>query len=160
MRRGGGRGEGLLNSGGGLLMGDKWSTSSSSESCELARRNNSSSSGSSCLASSPRPSIEIRASKSSGVLLDLKTGESLDPIMEGIWDNYRVHRHLLHSCTVIASNLLLVDEMMRVSLCSSLYGFGVDGELNFIFLMKNNIPDIVFAIATLISLSLFNSFCI
>lgn len=45
--------------------------------------------------------------------IDLKTGESLDPCMEGIWDNYRVHRHLLHSCTVIASNLLLVDEMMR-----------------------------------------------
>jgi T-complex protein 1 subunit zeta len=45
--------------------------------------------------------------------IDLETGECLDPIAEGIWDNYRVHRHLLHSCTVIASNLLLVDEMMR-----------------------------------------------
>ncbi|KAJ3213751.1 T-complex protein 1 subunit zeta [Clydaea vesicula] len=45
--------------------------------------------------------------------LDLQTGETLDPVTEGIWDNYRVHRHLLHSCTVIASNLLLVDEMMR-----------------------------------------------
>ncbi|KAI9197154.1 chaperonin Cpn60/TCP-1 family [Polychytrium aggregatum] len=45
--------------------------------------------------------------------LDLKTGEPLDPVAEGIWDNYRVHRHLLHSCSVIAGNLLLVDEMMR-----------------------------------------------
>ncbi|KAI8848928.1 chaperonin Cpn60/TCP-1 family [Chytridium lagenaria] len=45
--------------------------------------------------------------------VDLKTGEPLDPVAEGIWDNYRVHRHLLHSCSVIASNLLLVDEMMR-----------------------------------------------
>ncbi|KAJ3091478.1 T-complex protein 1 subunit zeta, partial [Quaeritorhiza haematococci] len=45
--------------------------------------------------------------------VDLATGEPLDPVAEGIWDNYRVHRHLLHSCSVIASNLLLVDEMMR-----------------------------------------------
>ncbi|EPZ35942.1 T-complex protein 1 zeta subunit [Rozella allomycis CSF55] len=40
--------------------------------------------------------------------LDLSTGEAMDPAVEGIWDNYRVHRHILHS-----SNLLLVDEMMR-----------------------------------------------
>ncbi|KAI9306213.1 T-complex protein 1 zeta subunit [Cunninghamella echinulata] len=45
--------------------------------------------------------------------IDLKTGETMDPKLEGIWDNYRVHRHMLHSCSVIASNLLLVDEMMR-----------------------------------------------
>ncbi|ORY38585.1 T-complex protein 1 zeta subunit [Rhizoclosmatium globosum] len=45
--------------------------------------------------------------------VDLKTGETCDPVLEGIFDNYRVHRHLLHSCSVIASNFLLVDEMMR-----------------------------------------------
>ncbi|KAJ3171673.1 T-complex protein 1 subunit zeta [Geranomyces variabilis] len=45
--------------------------------------------------------------------IDLATGETLDPVAEGIWDNYRVHRHMLHSCAVIASNFLLVDEMMR-----------------------------------------------
>jgi T-complex protein 1 subunit zeta len=45
--------------------------------------------------------------------VDLANGNPLDPALEGIWDNYRVHRSLLHSCTVIASNLLLVDEMMR-----------------------------------------------
>ncbi|KAI8088931.1 T-complex protein 1 zeta subunit [Halteromyces radiatus] len=45
--------------------------------------------------------------------LDLKSGETMDPKLEGIWDNYRVHRHMLHSCSVIAGNLLLVDEMMR-----------------------------------------------
>jgi T-complex protein 1 subunit zeta len=50
--------------------------------------------------------------------LDLKTGEPCDPVAEGIWDNYRVHRHLLNSCSVIASNFLLVDEMMRVSVIS------------------------------------------
>lgn len=31
---------------------------------------------------------------------------------EGIWDNYRVKRHLIHSAAVIASNLLITDEMM------------------------------------------------
>ncbi|CAO3590463.1 unnamed protein product [Absidia cylindrospora] len=45
--------------------------------------------------------------------IDLKTGETMDPKLEGIWDNYRVHRHMIHSCSVIAANLLLVDEMMR-----------------------------------------------
>lgn len=50
--------------------------------------------------------------------LDLKTGEPLDPSAEGIWDNYRVKRQLLHSCSVIASNLLLVDEMMRAGRAS------------------------------------------
>lgn len=45
--------------------------------------------------------------------LNLSTGGALDPRAEGIWDNYRVLRHLLNACTVIASNLLLVDEIMR-----------------------------------------------
>lgn len=45
--------------------------------------------------------------------VDLRSGETLDPVQEGIWDNYRVIRHMLHSCTIIASNMLLVDEMMR-----------------------------------------------
>ena len=31
---------------------------------------------------------------------------------EGIWDNYRVKRHMIHSSAVIASNLLITDEMM------------------------------------------------
>ncbi|KAI9297126.1 T-complex protein 1 zeta subunit [Neoconidiobolus thromboides FSU 785] len=45
--------------------------------------------------------------------IDLKSGEILDPVTEGIWDNYRVIRHQLHSCTVIANNLLLCDEILR-----------------------------------------------
>jgi T-complex protein 1 subunit zeta len=45
--------------------------------------------------------------------VDLETGEVFDPTTEGIYDNYRVIRHQLNSCAVIASNLLLVDEMMR-----------------------------------------------
>lgn len=45
--------------------------------------------------------------------LDISSGSVLDPVIEGLWDNYRVIRHMLHSATTIASNLLLVDEMMR-----------------------------------------------
>jgi len=45
--------------------------------------------------------------------VDLGTGDAMDPGVEGIWDNYRVKRHALHSCSVIASNLLSVDEIMR-----------------------------------------------
>ena len=45
--------------------------------------------------------------------LDLKTGDVLDPVAEGIFDNYRVLRQMINSASVISSNLLLVDEMMR-----------------------------------------------
>ncbi|KXJ14772.1 T-complex protein 1 subunit zeta [Exaiptasia diaphana] len=50
--------------------------------------------------------------------VDLSTGEALNPADAGIWDNYRVKRQLLNSCTVIAGNLLLVDEMMRAGMSS------------------------------------------
>ncbi|CAL1536783.1 unnamed protein product [Lymnaea stagnalis] len=50
--------------------------------------------------------------------LDIKTGEAMIPINEGILDNYNVKRQLLHSCTVIATNLLLVDEIMRAGMSS------------------------------------------
>ena len=45
--------------------------------------------------------------------IDLETGECGDMALLGVWDNYRVHRHLIHSSAVISCNLLLVDEMMR-----------------------------------------------
>eukprot|EP01134_Creolimax_fragrantissima_P001039 CFRG1039T1 len=45
--------------------------------------------------------------------LDLETGDPMSPAAEGVWDNYRVKKQLLNSCTSIATNLLLVDEMMR-----------------------------------------------
>lgn len=51
--------------------------------------------------------------RGSALGLDLSAGELMDPQLEGIWDNYRVLRHLLNSCAVIASNILLVDEIMR-----------------------------------------------
>lgn len=45
--------------------------------------------------------------------IDLNSGEPFDPTVEGIWDNYRVKRQMLHSCSVIAVNLLSTDEILR-----------------------------------------------
>lgn len=50
--------------------------------------------------------------------LDLATGEPMNPAVTGVWDNYRVKRQLLNSCTVIASNILLVDEIMKAGMSS------------------------------------------
>eukprot|EP00697_Spironema_sp_BW2_P004247 gnl/Spiro4/15784_TR8489_c0_g1_i1.p1 gnl/Spiro4/15784_TR8489_c0_g1~~gnl/Spiro4/15784_TR8489_c0_g1_i1.p1 ORF type:complete len:543 (-),score=154.49 gnl/Spiro4/15784_TR8489_c0_g1_i1:108-1736(-) len=45
--------------------------------------------------------------------LDIDSGECLDPIAAGIYDNYRVLRQIFHSSPVIASQLLLVDELIQ-----------------------------------------------
>ncbi|XP_055257161.1 T-complex protein 1 subunit zeta-2 isoform X2 [Moschus berezovskii] len=45
--------------------------------------------------------------------IDLNTGEPMVAADAGVWDNYCVKKQLLHSCTVIATNILLVDEIMR-----------------------------------------------
>lgn len=50
--------------------------------------------------------------------IDLSSGEPTIPADLGIYDNYRVKKQIIHSCTVIASNLLLVDEIMRAGLSS------------------------------------------
>uniref|UniRef100_U5EX39 Putative chaperonin n=1 Tax=Corethrella appendiculata TaxID=1370023 RepID=U5EX39_9DIPT len=50
--------------------------------------------------------------------LDLSTGEPMKPIDLGIFDNYNVKKQIINSCTVIASNLLLVDEIMRAGMSS------------------------------------------
>ncbi|KAK7267934.1 hypothetical protein RIF29_20615 [Crotalaria pallida] len=45
--------------------------------------------------------------------LSQHTGEPIDPQMEGIFDNYSVKRQIINSGPVIASQLLLVDEVIR-----------------------------------------------
>lgn len=50
--------------------------------------------------------------------LDLSTGEAIKPTDLGIIDNYVVKKQILNSCSVIASNLLLVDEIMRAGMSS------------------------------------------
>lgn len=60
--------------------------------------------------------------------IDLSTGEPMVPVDEGIFDTYRVKRALLHSCTMIAGNLLLVDEMMQAGRTSLKPGADQGGE--------------------------------
>lgn len=50
--------------------------------------------------------------------LDLTSGQAMFPAEAGIYDNYCVKKQLLNSCTVIASNLLIVDEVMRAGMSS------------------------------------------
>ncbi|KAJ0733170.1 putative T-complex protein 1, zeta subunit [Helianthus annuus] len=45
--------------------------------------------------------------------LNQHTGDAIDPEMEGIFDNYTVKRQIINSGPVIASQLLLVDEVIR-----------------------------------------------
>eukprot|EP01104_Vermistella_antarctica_P015805 TRINITY_DN525_c0_g1_i1.p1 TRINITY_DN525_c0_g1~~TRINITY_DN525_c0_g1_i1.p1 ORF type:complete len:584 (+),score=188.01 TRINITY_DN525_c0_g1_i1:167-1753(+) len=45
--------------------------------------------------------------------VDITTGDPMDPEAEGVWDGYRVKRQMLHSSAVIASQLLLVDEVLK-----------------------------------------------
>lgn len=50
--------------------------------------------------------------------LDVNSGEALRPSDAGIYDNYIVKKQIINSCSVIASNLLLVDEIMRAGMSS------------------------------------------
>jgi len=51
--------------------------------------------------------------------LDINTGEPCDPDTEGIYDNYIVLKHLLDNSTVIATQLLLVDEILKAGKSSN-----------------------------------------
>jgi len=57
-----------------------------------------------------------KVSGTNAVGLDLETGEPMQPAAAGVFDNYVVKKQIIESATVIASNLLLVDEMMRAGL--------------------------------------------
>lgn len=50
--------------------------------------------------------------------LDVSSGEVLRPADAGIYDNFIVKKQIINSCSVIASNLLLVDEIMRAGMSS------------------------------------------
>lgn len=45
--------------------------------------------------------------------LDVNSGKPTSPAVAGVWDNYIVKRQFVQLSTVIASQLLLVDELMR-----------------------------------------------
>lgn len=57
--------------------------------------------------------VDEHMESSAPVGLDLMTGEAMLPEQEGVWDNYCVKRQSLHLSTVLASQLLLVDEVMK-----------------------------------------------
>ncbi len=45
--------------------------------------------------------------------LDVQTGNAMLPDERGIWDNIKVKRQCLSLSTILASQLLLVDEVLR-----------------------------------------------
>lgn len=56
---------------------------------------------------------ELQNNPTQAIGLDLYTGDPMLPAQVGIWDNYRVKRQCIQLSTVLASQLLLVDEVMR-----------------------------------------------
>lgn len=62
--------------------------------------------------------LEEATSLEEPVGLDISTGEALKPSDAGIFDNYNVKKQIINSSTIIASNLLLVDEIMRAGMSS------------------------------------------
>jgi T-complex protein 1 subunit zeta len=63
----------------------------------------------------------LKALQSQGdtiVGLDLETGDTLMPTVAGILDNYSVKKQIVDASIVVASNLLLTDEIMRAGLSS------------------------------------------
>ncbi|PSK53962.1 T-complex protein 1 subunit zeta [Elsinoe australis] len=57
--------------------------------------------------------LQDEAAEGNVVGLNLQTGEPCDPVLEGIYDSFRVLRAYVSSATGIASNLLLCDEMLK-----------------------------------------------
>ena len=60
--------------------------------------------------------LSEEAGKGNKVGLDVATGEPLDPVLAGIYDNLLVKRQMLQSAPVVASQLLLVDEVIRAGM--------------------------------------------
>lgn len=60
--------------------------------------------------------------------LNLSTGEPFLPASEGIWDSYTVKRQSLSMATILATQLLLVDEVMKAGKSMGKPAGGVDME--------------------------------
>lgn len=59
--------------------------------------------------------IKLQEEQAAGSLagLDIESGEAMDPSLAGVYDNYIVKRQILQSAPIIATQLLLVDEVLR-----------------------------------------------
>jgi T-complex protein 1 subunit zeta len=68
--------------------------------------------------------INVQDAQMEGQLagLDVTTGQACSPVDMGIFDNYRVKKQLIHSAGIIASQLLLVDEIMRAGIAAAKRG--------------------------------------
>lgn len=62
--------------------------------------------------------LEECRNSSNYVGFNISSGDPIDAVSAGIFDNVIVKEQYINSCTVIASNLLLVDEIMRAGLSS------------------------------------------
>ncbi len=60
--------------------------------------------------------VQEEHEKGSVVGLDIVTGEGFDPKFSGVYDNYLVKRQVVQSAPVVASQLLLVDEVLRAGM--------------------------------------------
>ena len=56
---------------------------------------------------------ESHEAGSSKIGFDIDSGEPMDPVAAGIWDNYNVKRQMLDSAAIISAQILLVDEIIR-----------------------------------------------
>jgi T-complex protein 1 subunit zeta len=69
--------------------------------------------------------INVQDAQMSGMTaagLDLTTGGACSPVDLGIYDNYRVKKQMITSAGIIASQLLLVDEIMRAGIAAAKRG--------------------------------------
>ena len=63
--------------------------------------------------------LEEEHKKGHIVGLDLTTGEPMDPAQEGIFDTVGVKKQFLEASTIVASQLLLVDEVLKAGKAST-----------------------------------------
>ena len=65
---------------------------------------------------------EFAESEGAPVGLNLADGGTMDPVLEGVYDSYRVLRNCIASSSGIASNLLLCDEILKArQMVSAIY---------------------------------------
>jgi len=60
--------------------------------------------------------LQEEIERGNAVGLDVATGEPMDPTTAGVLDNYIVKKQVLQSAPVVASQLLLVDEVIRAGI--------------------------------------------
>jgi T-complex protein 1 subunit zeta len=66
-----------------------------------------------CSDIAPVAALQDEHAEGSIVGLNLVTGEPMDPVLEGVYDSFRVLRNCIASSSGIASNLLLCDELLK-----------------------------------------------